>query len=54
MKKHTNTKLRVKLQTVRQLTDSDRHAVVGGSSVVYTCTTTTGAPTGQPTVDCSP
>ena len=50
MKKHTNTRLRVKLQTVRQLTESDYRAVVGGSTVVYTCTT--GAPSGQPTVDC--
>lgn len=54
MKKHTNTRLKVKLQTVRQLTESDYRGVVGGSSVVYTCTTTgSGAPTGQPTADCS-
>jgi len=39
VKKQTNTRLRVKLQTVRQLTDSDYRAVVGGSTLVYTCTT---------------
>ena len=52
MKKHTNTKLKVRLdkQTVRQLTDSDYRVVVGGSSVVFTCTTTTSG--GQPTVGC--
>ena len=41
MKKHTNTKLRVKLQTIRQLADSDYRPIVGASTVVYTCTTTT-------------
>jgi len=61
MKKHTNIKLKLRLekQTVRELTDSDYRAVVGGSSVVgdssivYTCdTTTSGAQSGQPTVGC--
>jgi hypothetical protein len=55
MKKHTNVKLKLRLghQTIRQLIESDHRAVVGGSSVVYTCTTVgTGAQTGQPTVGC--
>jgi hypothetical protein len=47
---NTNTRLRVKLQTVRQLTESDYRAVVGGSTLVYTCTT--GLQTGQQTVTC--
>lgn len=53
MKKHTTTRLKVKLETVRQLTESDYRAIAGGSTVVYTCTTTsTGVQTGQPTADC--
>lgn len=51
MKKQTNTRLRIKLQTVRQLTERDYHAIVGGSTVVYTCTSTE-AQSGQPTVGC--
>lgn len=50
MKKHNNNRLRVKLQTVRQLTEIDYRAVVGASTVVFTCTT--GAQSGQPTLDC--
>jgi hypothetical protein len=54
MKKHTNTKftLRLAQQTIRQLTDNDHRAVIGGSSIVYTCTTGAGAQAGQPTIDC--
>jgi len=51
MKKHTNNRLRVKLETVRQLTESDYRSVVGGSSVVFTCTSTAAVP-GQPTANC--
>src|ERR1041384_316599 len=50
MKKNTNTRLRVKLQIIRQLTETDYRAVVGGSTLVYTCPT--GAQSGQPTVTC--
>jgi hypothetical protein len=50
VKKNTNTRLRVKLQTVRQLTESDYRAVIGGSTVAYTCTT--GAQTGQTAITC--
>lgn len=50
VKKQTNTRLRVKLQTVRQLTETDYRAVVGGSTLVYTCTT--GAQSDQSMVTC--
>ena len=43
MKKHTTIKLKLEKQTVRQLTRSDYRAVVGGSSIVYTCDTTLSA-----------
>jgi hypothetical protein len=52
MKKHTGTRLKVKLQTVRQLTDIEYRAVAGGSTIVYTCTSTFGAQSGLPTVGC--
>ncbi len=53
MKKHTTIKLKLEKQTVRQLTRSDYRAVVGGSSIVYTCDTTlSAAQIGQPTAGC--
>lgn len=53
MKKHTTIKLALEKQTIRQLTRSDYRAVVGGSSIVYTCDTTVSvAQIGQPTFGC--
>jgi len=53
MKKHITPKLKLEKQTVRQLTERDYRAVVGGSSIVYTCDTTLSvAQSGQPTVGC--
>jgi hypothetical protein len=53
MKKPTTIKLTLEKQTIRQLTRSDYHAVVGGSSIAYTCDTTmSGARSGQPTFGC--
>jgi hypothetical protein len=53
MKKHTTIKLALEKQTIRQLTRSDYRAVVGGSSIVYTCdTTVSAAQSGQPTFGC--
>lgn len=53
MKKHTTTKLTLEKQTIRQLTRSDYRAVVGGSSIVYTCDTTLlVTQIGQPTFGC--
>jgi len=53
MKKPTTLKLKLEKQTIRQLTRSDYHAVVGGSSIAYTCDTTlSAAQTGQPTFGC--
>jgi hypothetical protein len=51
MKKHTNNRLKVKLETVRQLAESDHRSVVGGSSVVFTCTSTRARPD-EPTEHC--
>jgi hypothetical protein len=50
MKKHTNNRLKVKLEAVRQLTESDYRSAVGGSSVVFTCTSTVARPD-QPTAN---
>ena len=53
MKKRTNTKLGLEKETVRQLTESEYRAVVGGSSVVYTCAVAeSGAQIRSATVGC--
>jgi hypothetical protein len=53
MKKPTILKLKLEKQTIRQLTRSDYRAIVGGSSIAYTCDTTlSAAQTGQPTFGC--
>ena len=53
MKKHTTTRLTLARETIRQLTRSDYRAIVGGSTIVYTCDTTLSlVQTGQPTLGC--
>jgi hypothetical protein len=53
MKKRTSIKVRLEKETVRQLTERDYRAVIGGSSIVYTCAVTeSGTQTGQTVVGC--